>query len=210
MASGQHVWQILRDAAPVDDFWFHFLLFFVYPIVLYWVFGCAFLLLDLTRRPASLIQYKIQAPLDISSKELRQVITQVLVNQFVIGFLFFLTHYHLSRYWGIHSGEQLPTLSKAVTDLFVYLVVEEILFYYFHRLLHHPHVYKHIHKVHHQWTAPIAITAVYCHPIEHIVSNLLPVTMGKEEFTLRTHSHHHHCYVLAASQGHSLWDLTRQ
>lgn len=35
-----------------------------------------------------------------------------------------------------------------------------------------------MHKRHHEWTAPIAITAVYCHPVEHVLSNLVPPLLG--------------------------------
>ena len=41
---------------------------------------------------------------------------------------------------------------------------------YFYRLMHHPLFYKRIHKLHHEWTAPIAMATVYVHPFEHIVS----------------------------------------
>jgi len=56
--------------------------------------------------------------------------------------------------------------------------VEEIFFYYTHRLLHHPRLYKHIHKTHHEWTAPIGVVSIYAHPFEHVVSNLLPPLLG--------------------------------
>lgn len=46
------------------------------------------------------------------------------------------------------------------------------------RLLHHPRLYRHVHKRHHEWTAPIAITAVYCHPVEHALCNLAPPLLG--------------------------------
>merc|ERR1712113_1279814 len=35
-----------------------------------------------------------------------------------------------------------------------------------------------VHKVHHTWTAPVAIVGTYAHPIEHIVVNLTSVGLG--------------------------------
>lgn len=32
--------------------------------------------------------------------------------------------------------------------------------------------------MHHEWTAPIAITAIYTHPVEHVLSNITPVFLG--------------------------------
>lgn len=44
------------------------------------------------------------------------------------------------------------------------------------RLLHHPYLYKHVHKLHHEWTAPIGIVAIYAHPVEYLTSNLFTVS----------------------------------
>ena len=46
------------------------------------------------------------------------------------------------------------------------------------RLFHHPRIYRFIHKIHHEWTAPIGIVAIYAHPLEHAVSNLGPIILG--------------------------------
>lgn len=46
------------------------------------------------------------------------------------------------------------------------------------RLLHSPRLYKHIHKIHHEWTAPIGIISVYAHPLEHLLSNIIPPAIG--------------------------------
>lgn len=47
-----------------------------------------------------------------------------------------------------------------------------------YRFLHSRYLYRFIHKRHHEWTAPIAVTAMYCHPIESIFSNMLPIFLG--------------------------------
>lgn len=60
-------------------------------------------------------------------------------------------------------------------DLIVCMFTQEIIFYYSHRALHHKALYKLIHKKHHEYKSPTAITAIYCNPLEHVLSNLLPV-----------------------------------
>lgn len=52
------------------------------------------------------------------------------------------------------------------------------IFLFSFRILHHPLLYKHIHKIHHEWTAPVGLVALYAHPIEHLVSNMLPPIIG--------------------------------
>lgn len=74
--------------------------------------------------------------------------------------------------------EQLPTLPGFLASLVFFLAVEEVGFYYTHLLAHHKVLYPYIHKIHHQYTAPVAYCAVYAHPLEHIVVNVAPVVAG--------------------------------
>jgi len=32
--------------------------------------------------------------------------------------------------------------------------------------------------MHHEWTAPVGVTSIYAHPIEHVFSNMLPPVAG--------------------------------
>ena len=46
-------------------------------------------------------------------------------------------------------------------------------FYWSHRALHIPLIFKHIHYKHHEFIEPICVAALYTHPIEHLISNTL-------------------------------------
>ncbi|KAH8895718.1 sterol desaturase [Thozetella sp. PMI_491] len=79
----------------------------------------------------------------------------------------------------------LPSPFEFVRDLILCFIGREILFYYAHRLLHIPKLYRAVHKVHHRFTAPVALSAQYAHPVEHILSNTLPIAIPP--MALRSH-----------------------
>ena len=40
------------------------------------------------------------------------------------------------------------------------------------------YLYKNIHYKHHKWVQPVAISALYAHPIELIICNYMPLLIG--------------------------------
>lgn len=176
----QSCWESIFQFCGKDDFnvivWGSYLITFV----VYWGIGGLYTIVDLTGRPAFLLKYKIQdAPntYPVEAKRVWKVILQVLFNQFCVGLPMVILGYHFYKIRGFNNGE-LPTFQWVLLELIVFILLEEIGFYYAHRLLHHPRIYKYVHKQHHEWTAPISITAIYCHPIEHIFSNMVPPYLG--------------------------------
>ncbi|CAN0908640.1 Methylsterol monooxygenase 1-2 [Linum grandiflorum] len=57
----------------------------------------------------------------------------------------------------------LPSGWEILAQFLVYFLIEDYTSYWIHRLLHHKWVYERSHKVHHEYTAPIAYSAAYTH-----------------------------------------------
>ena len=111
----------------------------------------------------------------------KKALKQALFNQFFCALpMLVATHYAMEwRTGGTYTlVSTWPSFVEFIFHFLLIVLVEEIGFYYTHRLAHHPRLYKHIHKKHHQYTAPIAISAVYCHPLEHLICNVGPIHLG--------------------------------
>ncbi|XP_022079657.1 fatty acid hydroxylase domain-containing protein 2-like [Acanthaster planci] len=148
--------------------------------VFYWLFNAFFLFVDITGKPAFILKYKIQDDQNtpVPWPKLRKALQTVLFNQFFVNIPFAVFLYVMMQLRGCNISADLPTFKWVLVELGVFLIFEEIGFYYFHRLLHHPRMYKHFHKKHHEWTAPIGVTAIYAHPLEHVLANMLPPVIG--------------------------------
>merc|ERR1712039_1105055 len=70
---------------------------------------------------------------------------------------------------GLRTKGPEPTWRTHVWQIAVAYLCYDAMFYWTHRLLHHPKLYKHCHKVHHEYHTPIALGCAHHHIIEGLV-----------------------------------------
>uniref|UniRef100_A0AC35ERI3 Fatty acid hydroxylase domain-containing protein n=1 Tax=Panagrolaimus sp. PS1159 TaxID=55785 RepID=A0AC35ERI3_9BILA len=171
----ESTWNDIYSLFP-SEFAFHVFGTTFYAAFIFWFFNIFFLTIDFLQ-PKWAKAFKIQEKFTLTFAKFLTAVPRILFNQFIVTLLVSFVFYYFYKL-RVPNELEFPTFAKVIFDLTVSIFINELLFYYSHRAFHHPSIYKYIHKIHHEWTAPIGLVAIYAHPIEHILSNVTPVALG--------------------------------
>lgn len=74
-----------------------------------------------------------------------------------------------AQYFGLTTTVPFPSIWTMVYQIAIFFVMEDAWHYWSHRALHWGPLYKGIHKIHHQYSAPFGMAAEYASPIEVMI-----------------------------------------
>lgn len=115
---------------------------------------------------SSVDPYKIQPKVKLSFSDTIRCYKSVMRMFFLVVGPLQLVSYPSVQIIGIRTSLPLPSLWEIALQLGVYFIVEDYTNYWLHRFLHCKWGYEKIHKVHHEYTAPIGFAAPYAHWVE--------------------------------------------
>lgn len=146
--------------------------------ITFWLHCLLLLPLDLyPEHFTSMRLWKIQK-VKLEKEKIFKAIKVALYNQFFVNIPFAIVVYVLFKSRLKYSVDDFPTFGIIIRDMIMFVLVEEIGFFYGHMLMHSSYFYARFHKMHHEFTAPICCACIYAHPLEHVLCNLSPLVAG--------------------------------
>ncbi|KAI9872236.1 MAG: C-4 sterol methyl oxidase [Pleopsidium flavum] len=117
-------------------------------------------------------KYKIQNQKLPTAQEQWNCAKLVLLSHFTVELPQIWLFHPMAQYFGLATGVPFPSVLTMAYQIAVFFVLEDTWHYWSHRALHWGPLYKNIHKIHHQYSAPFGLAAEYASPIEVMILGL--------------------------------------
>jgi sterol desaturase/sphingolipid hydroxylase (fatty acid hydroxylase superfamily) len=65
-----------------------------------------------------------------------------------------------------------------IVKVVIYILLADMWFFFLHYFAHTKYIYSYVHKLHHKYTAPVAINALYANPIDFGIISIMSICIG--------------------------------
>ncbi|KAF8261109.1 C-4 methyl sterol oxidase [Lactarius quietus] len=115
-------------------------------------------------------RWKLQPAKVPTSQEQWECTKGVLFSHFTVEAPAIFLFHPVAESFGMNTWQvPFPSWQTMLPQLAFFFVFEDMFHYFSHQLLHTPLLYKHIHKLHHKYSAPFGLAAEYAHPLEVMI-----------------------------------------
>lgn len=111
-------------------------------------------------------KYKIQSNKVPTSQEQWNCAKLVLLSHFTVELPQIWLFHPMAQYFGLGTGVPFPPVWTIAYQIAIFFVLEDNWHYFSHRAFHWGPLYRSVHKIHHQYSAPFGLAAEYASPIE--------------------------------------------
>jgi sterol desaturase/sphingolipid hydroxylase (fatty acid hydroxylase superfamily) len=123
-------------------------------------------------------QYKIFKSVPTDTKQMWSIFRGSLLGHLIVVLPMSLIGYPLLTSAGFSSSVQdLPTVSKFLTQFVFFNILEDAMFYWIHRLMHVQFFFKNFHYKHHSFFYPYSLAGGEAHPVEFVFNFTLPIVL---------------------------------
>ena len=111
------------------------------------------------------------------------VFKELFLKHLILLFPAQILSYPLLKYLKLTTDEQyMPALYHIMIQFIILNIIEDFIFYWVHRALHYPYLYKRIHSIHHKFDLmfgnTFSLNGEYSHYIENILNDFTPMMIG--------------------------------
>ncbi|KAL7424700.1 C-4 sterol methyl oxidase [Cryptotrichosporon argae] len=115
-------------------------------------------------------QWKLQPDKHVTKEQIWKCTKVVLLTHFTCEAPLIWLFHPICCYFGMATYEvPFSPVWLMAAQIAFFFVFEDTFHYWAHRGLHYGPFYKHIHKLHHEFSAPIGLAAEYAHPLEVMI-----------------------------------------
>ncbi|OCH85077.1 C4-methyl sterol oxidase [Obba rivulosa] len=112
-------------------------------------------------------KWKLQPNKVPSPQEQWECTKLVLYSHFTIELPMIWFFHPMAEAFGMSTWEvPFPSWTTLLPQVALFFVFEDVFHFFAHQALHWGPLYKHIHKIHHKYSAPFGLAAEYAHPAE--------------------------------------------